>query len=286
LAAGGKHAQMEQLTKLLGLGTPFAYATGIFAFFHWLDGQASEAAKKAVSGWLQPKQFGREAVSLATIEIFDRVYTRPLLGWRALLRSSLITLCATVIFLYEFSLLYAFVYLANERGFLSLNLGILLTNIIADYLALFAVRRLLVQFRARPVVALFIGASAGALMVLLVFCVRTLVFMMTLSLYVTFRLDNFADFAYLFLSYFKSTVAGQTGIPFSIGALLVHLWLPFFALCVGLVQLVTYLRHAAGWTQWFIKQGEQHPLDAIGYVAAVVIFITTSGVLAVRFAIS
>jgi hypothetical protein len=27
--------------------------------------------------------------------------------------------------------------------------------------------------------------------------------------------------------------------------------------------------------QWFLKQGHLHPLDAIGYVAAVIVFLAT-----------
>jgi hypothetical protein len=30
-----------------------------------------------------------------------------------------------------------------------------------------------------------------------------------------------------------------------------------------------------GRTQWFLKEGKEHPLKAIGYVAAVVVFLGT-----------
>jgi hypothetical protein len=36
------------------------------------------------------------------------------------------------------------------------------------------------------------------------------------------------------------------------------------------------LSQATLWMQWFIKQGRHHPLDAVGYVAAVIVFVTTS----------
>lgn len=64
-------------------------------------------------------------------------------------------------------------------------------------------------------------------------------------------------------------------IGITISALLVHLWLPLLVLCIGLLKLLNYLRKAVGWTQWFLKGGKQHPLDAVGYVAAVVVFATT-----------
>src|SRR5215471_825196 len=88
--------------KLLGFATPFLYATATFGFFHYLDDKVSDEAKVAISGWLQPKQYDRASVAHATVEIFDRVYTKPLLGWRALLRSASITLIFVFIFLYEY----------------------------------------------------------------------------------------------------------------------------------------------------------------------------------------
>jgi hypothetical protein len=56
-------------------------------------------------------------------------------------------------------------------------------------------------------------------------------------------------------------------------ALAMHLWLPLLALGVMLGQAVSYFGAAANWTQWFIKQGRNHPFDAVGYVAAVILFV-------------
>jgi hypothetical protein len=47
-------------------------------------------------------------------------------------------------------------------------------------------------------------------------------------------------------------------------------------LFVGLLKVLNYLRSLIGWTQWFIKQGQHHPLEAIGYVAAAAVFVGTA----------
>ena len=56
-------------------------------------------------------------------------------------------------------------------------------------------------------------------------------------------------------------------------AFLVHLWLPFFALCVALLKGLNYVLLATKQVQWFIKQGRDHPLDALGIVGGTVVFV-------------
>jgi hypothetical protein len=73
--------------KLLGLGTPFVYASATYGVFHYLDGRASGQAKQAISGWFKPLEYDAPALSAAMVELFDRLYTTPLFGWRAMLRS-------------------------------------------------------------------------------------------------------------------------------------------------------------------------------------------------------
>jgi hypothetical protein len=55
-------------------------------------------------------------------------------------------------------------------------------------------------------------------------------------------------------------------------ALAVHFWLPLVALCIVLLRALNLLRVAVGKTQWFFKGGKERPLDAIGYVAATLVF--------------
>jgi len=55
----------------------------------------------------------------------------------------------------------------------------------------------------------------------------------------------------------------------------VFVWLPLFALGILIARLLTPLSWVVGRTQWFLKEGKEHPLKAIGYVAAVVVFLGT-----------
>jgi hypothetical protein len=57
-------------------------------------------------------------------------------------------------------------------------------------------------------------------------------------------------------------------------ALVVHLWLPLFALSSLAVRLVFWIFRAVEWAQWFLKQGNAHPLKAIGVVATIIVFGT------------
>jgi hypothetical protein len=58
-------------------------------------------------------------------------------------------------------------------------------------------------------------------------------------------------------------------------ALTVFVWLPLFALGILMARVLTPLSWVVGRAQWFLKDGKEHPLKAIGYVAAVVVFLGT-----------
>jgi hypothetical protein len=58
-------------------------------------------------------------------------------------------------------------------------------------------------------------------------------------------------------------------------ALAVHLWLPILALCIALLKALNLFRIGIGKAQWFFKDGKDHPLDAIGYIAAALVFLGT-----------
>ena len=58
--------------------------------------------------------------------------------------------------------------------------------------------------------------------------------------------------------------------------LLVHLWLPLFAVGVLPAQAINSVRAAGRFTQWFFKQGEAHPLRSIGFIASILTFIAVA----------
>jgi hypothetical protein len=55
-------------------------------------------------------------------------------------------------------------------------------------------------------------------------------------------------------------------------AFVIHLWLPLFALSLVVVKLLYLIFRAVEWAQWFLKQGDAHPLKAIGIVATIIVF--------------
>jgi hypothetical protein len=77
------------------------------------------------------------------------------------------------------------------------------------------------------------------------------------------------------LSWWLFTALPNRGGRFALTlpAVAVHLWLVLLAIGVLLAQAFGHFLRAAAWVQWFIKRGENHPLEAIGYVAAVVVLV-------------
>jgi hypothetical protein len=92
---------MEEILKVLGFSKPLVYAGAAFGLFDFLDKKASKEAKAAIFEWFQRIRYDKVAVSNALVEVFDRLYTKPLLGWRAFSRSILFTLIVSVIFAIE-----------------------------------------------------------------------------------------------------------------------------------------------------------------------------------------
>jgi hypothetical protein len=61
----------------------------------------------------------------------------------------------------------------------------------------------------------------------------------------------------------------------AIAPLSVHLWLPIMALSLLASKVLVYVTQATRWTQWCIKQGRNHPFEALGYLAALMVFLGT-----------
>jgi hypothetical protein len=277
---------LTELLKALGFTTPFIYAAAMYGFFHWLDKKASGPAKKAISGWLEPAEHDKAAVAAAVLQVFDKIYTEPLLAWRALLRSALITVGVTIIVIQELTgLLDAFKYIDITIIYWPL---IVLTNILSDYLALFIIRRSLSR-AINPMLGLLFGPLLGVVVVTALAVVRIVLFYSIIVIQGVLSLSakgyHLRSWWSLFGALFWMTgPVIQTHIgdiykpelligSSNIAALLVHLWLPFFALSVGVVKGLNYLLWATKGMRWFIKQGRDHPFDAIGLVAAPLVFI-------------
>jgi hypothetical protein len=266
------------LTKQIpGLAPAFAYAAATHGFFLWLDKKASGPAKKAISDWLRPREYDKSAIAAAILELFDRVYTYPLFTWRAFLRSSLITLVVLALFMYEFSLSpfdKAWNFRFTERA----TYGVL-SNVISDYVALFAIRRMLYTNRVTPQRAMLLGPLVGIGIVMSVASLFGFpVLMEKSSTFFTFDTSGWV-FGLVWTSNSRFNVLQNT---LTAAAFVVHLWLPFFALCVGLLKGLNYFLLASNTAQWFLKRGMDHPLEAVGFVAAPLMFLLAAAVQMLR----
>jgi hypothetical protein len=140
--------------------------------------------------------------------------------------------------------------------------------VVLDYLSLFVIRRWLAKGGKRPVFAILTGAVIGATIVLLVLNVLFII----VGLFITesiwqwvHRLPGLDYWVEWFM------VNGITTIP----AFAVHLWLPLLGAAILLLRIINVLLWSVTKMQWFLKQGHLHPLDAIGYVASVLVFLAT-----------
>lgn len=251
---------IDDILKAIGLATPFLYAGGAYQLFHWLDKKASDDAKAALASTLKIMDYDNKQVASALIEVFDRIYSSPLLHWRAFVRSSIFTVVVFVMYAYEAGVLKALISVIFHVDILML----VLVNISSDYISLFLIRRWLLFSGQRPIFALLGGTALGALVVFVGFIIRSFGALAS-------------DFGWAGLESpiqtitFVVSVKGVFGL-LVIPAMIVFIWLPLFAIAIAVIRALRPTASAVGWAQWFLKGGKEHPLEAIGYVAAAVVF--------------
>ena len=81
----------KEFFDLLGLGVPFYLAAATYGVFAWLDSNASDEATKVISSWLHGRSQYKPDLGNLIIKAFDRIYTSPLLRFRAFRRSAAIS---------------------------------------------------------------------------------------------------------------------------------------------------------------------------------------------------
>jgi hypothetical protein len=241
-----------------------------YGFFFWLDKEVSDEAKDWLARTMRFKHYKNEQIASALVEVFDRIYTYPLLRWRAFFRSVLFTTVVSVIFLFE---LYSLTAVGMPKNFeqwkagylwvlygIFIRLIILSFNIFPDYLSLFVIRPVLIRSGTKSVIGLALGAVSGAAIVLVAQVVRIL----TLWTLTEEPKPGLFD-----------ALTNVVPMVWTLPALAVFVWLLLFALGILIARLLTPLSWIVGRTQWFLKEGKEHPLKAIGCVAAVVVFLGT-----------
>jgi hypothetical protein len=252
---------MEKLLEHLGFATPFIYAAAAYGLFRWLDDNASDEAKAALARTMRLKDYKNEQVASALVEVFDRIYTYPLLRWRAFGRSFLFTTVVSAVYGFEMGIRPVW----EGANFIIFPM-IVLFNALTDYLSLFVIRRVLIRSGTKPVIGLALGIVSGAAIVLGVNELRNAVFLTIVGGWeeVGELVTHLAMWGMVYRTLF-----------FSWPAFFVFAWLPLFAVGILTARFLTPLSWIVGRTQWFLKEGKEHPLKAIGYAAAVVVFLGT-----------
>jgi hypothetical protein len=166
---------VNEALRLLGLGAPFIYAAATYAIFHFLDRKASGQAKKTLGQWFT-RRYENSRVADAILEVFDRLYTAPLLGVRAFCRSAALSVILIASFIVEFIPgLPRFLHFGNTAFIADVVIPATAANIVSDYLSLFVVRRWLIVAGRSPLFALMVGPTVGAIIILFVFFGRDII---------------------------------------------------------------------------------------------------------------
>jgi hypothetical protein len=263
---------MDKFFELVGLGTPFLYAYGTFALFKWLDANASNEAKAEIARLLEVRQYDTKVMATTIVGFFDKVYTYPLFTWRALRRSALITAFLSAIWLCETSSISP---LLNANDFASkwvILLFMLTVNIISDFISLFIVRRWLFAAGRRPIFALVTSSLIFLFVVAISSVLRIVGMLVWGSIHIGLSLRSWNIILGGMI-----VIGGGLLLPIAlmIPALVVFAWLPLFGLSLAIVRAANTLRPVVKKVQWAVKEGGEHPLTAVGYVAAVIVFCGT-----------
>jgi hypothetical protein len=277
---------LTEALKLLGLSTPGVYAFATYGCFRWLDREASVAAKEAISAWIIGRGYDKAAARSAIVELFDRVYAKPLLSLNILIRSAILSIAAIAVMLVEFKVNYSDLLLLFRvdslrmfgEGALVRMLVSTSFNVISDYMSLFVVRYILAVGSKRPIIATTIGPIFGVVAVFMIFTIRSLAnFVFTIIVNGWNDVDNIKHAIEAFYDNFpKGTMfIEDDDIAYSAAALVVHVWMPLLGASAIVLAILNYFRFAVSKTQWFLKRGRDHPLEAIGLVAAVIVFLST-----------
>jgi hypothetical protein len=278
-------AATNEMLKLLNLSAPLLYALTTYGLFHFLDRKASGAAKAAISNWFKTTGRSKADVSYVILELFDRIYERPLWSIRSFLRSAIVSLAVTSVSIIQALLIDLESPMVLVHRYFAI---IILTIILSDYTSLFVVRLFLRISRNHPVWSLVGGAITGMFVVLVFYATRSMLFFLADGLYTGALQQALSrvsplDLFMILLPISSELVAKMISLDwqdprtsFILPALAVHLWLPLFGIGVAFARAVNSFAWSVDKMQWFLKQGRLHPLQAIGYVAAVVIFISAT----------
>jgi len=264
------------------------------AYFSWLDQNASDEAKSALARTMVLKDVEKKQVASALVEVFDRIYTYPLLRWTPLFRSLLFTFVMTTIFVFEMRDSDLF---EGGSDLARVFVAIFLTNATSDYLSLFLVRPWLVRCGTKPIFALLSGTFLAGFVVYLGMAIRAGISIYLLPL-TAIDIQEIQQHAEVF-GFTPDVIEAiqKNGYPAdqvlagaayllglviftamaALPAMAVFVWLPLFAVGILVVRLLSPLSWVVTKAQWALNEGNKHPLKAVGCVAAVAVFVVAAG---------
>jgi hypothetical protein len=252
----------DDIWTLLGLGKPFIYGGAAYGLFHWLDKNASDEAKASLSQLLRIKNYDTKQLAVGLVDVFDRLYTYPLLTWRAFMRSAVFSLVILGPILYETSGVPLDIEQAGD------TFSFLAIAVLSDYCSLFFIRRWITFSGSRPFIALLGGLFIACLIVTVGGAARITVAAHSGAKLIVLQVIGYG----IFLGRYESLVP-LLAFP----GIIVFAWLPLFALGIFVIRASNLIAAAVGKVQWFLKEGKEHPLEAIGYIAGIAVFLIVAG---------
>jgi hypothetical protein len=168
---------MFELLRSSGIPlAPLALGAVTYLFFHWLDGNTSSQATRAISGWLRRQEYNKIEMQSAMLTVFDHVYSCPLFSFRAFVRSSGISLTTWLGFLLFY---YAVLNLGGEAPDYVYSITVsdkiillamyVVFMFVVDYISLFIVRKCL-SIRGNYLIRRLIFAVLSGILVIFYHC--------------------------------------------------------------------------------------------------------------------
>jgi hypothetical protein len=257
---------MQGALKAIGLSLPLVYASATYLFFLRLEKLASPAARKTLNAWIKSDPYTSEHISNLALYIFDKIFGTPLWSPKAMLRIVAISTITTAIVVYaQYPMMFFIAWQVPEMR--NVWIVFLVKNIICDYVSLYIVRAWLLRGAEKPIQALFLGPIVGIILVVAIYLV------LDVERFSIFDVQRFHPIFFVqgLLQYVDNFMERTANSAIRTGALVVHLWLPLFALGVLAARGINSFRTATLRGQWFVKNGHKRPFHAVGVIMSLVV---------------
>ena len=260
---------MYDFFSLINLGVPFIGAAAVYALFNFLDRKASDAANHVVASWLKGRAYKRAELAGAMLHAFDALYRAPLFTLGSFIRS--LSISVGVVFVW-----WSILFLGFPKGtvftFVPIISWLIPVMVVSDYVSLFVVRKCLTMTKINLGVSILVAFGFGAVVVEIVIVTTNVVIQMIIGIF-GFN-ASLVEVVSSLTSMDLWRAATSSGFDYFLApALIVHLWLPIFLFGALSARVLDASLRAVGFARWFIRQGEDHPFDAIGITATVMVFV-------------